>query len=60
VKFLKENDGQIRAMKMYDLIHPSLGENRFGETAGIVINPMDFDPKEDQTNIHTWDELQKL
>ncbi|HEY0221809.1 MAG TPA: hypothetical protein VGC17_03305 [Lactovum miscens] len=60
VKYFKDNDGQFRAMKLNELLHPSLGENRFGETAGIVVNPLNFDPKEDQSNMHTWEELDKL
>jgi hypothetical protein len=60
VKYFKENDGQVRAMTLHDLVRPSLGENRLGDAIGVVINPMDSNPKEDQSNLHLWDELEKL
>jgi hypothetical protein len=55
----KEKHGQIRGMYLSELLHPSLGENQFGSSVGVVIDPMDVTADNQDKHILTWDDLNK-
>ncbi|MDR2975951.1 MAG: hypothetical protein LBV19_01380 [Streptococcaceae bacterium] len=56
----KKNKGQIRGMRLKELIHPSLGENQFGNAVGVVINPMEIGADNQEDFILTWDALKDI
>ena len=56
----KKNNGQIKAMNLSEILHPSLGENQFGNALGFVINPMEVNPEEESDAFLLWEDLKEL
>lgn len=56
----KENNGQVRGMRLKELLHPSLGQNQFGNSVGVVINPMEVETVNQEKSILTWESLKDL